>query len=89
MLAYLGEKVSISILGRVRVWIGNQGTRAVKVISRDCSLASDLVKAQLLLLIVETSGYDAAVNFKFNNQNAQMRHLINCQTCNFYGIWIA
>ena len=33
----------------VRVWIWNQGTRAVKVILRDHSLASNLVKAHLAL----------------------------------------
>ena len=30
---------------RVRDWIWNQGTRAAKVMSRDCSLVSDLVNA--------------------------------------------
>ena len=36
--------VGVRVLVRVRVWIRNQGTRAVKVISLDNSLASDLVK---------------------------------------------
>ena len=38
-------RLLFGILVRVRVWIWNQGTRAVNVISRDHSLASDLVKA--------------------------------------------
>ena len=37
--------VSVRIKVRVRVSIWNQGTGATKVMSRDCSLASDLVKA--------------------------------------------
>ena len=37
--------VRVRVWARIRVWTLNQGTRAVKVKSRDCSLASELVKA--------------------------------------------
>ena len=37
-------RVRVRVRVRLRVWILNQGTRAVKVMSRDHSLASDLVK---------------------------------------------
>ena len=38
---------NVRIRVMVRVWIRNQGAKAVKVISCDCSLASELVKAAL------------------------------------------
>ena len=41
--------VRVRVWARVRVWIRNQGTRAAKAMSRDCSLASDLVKASIVL----------------------------------------
>ena len=50
-----GRKVSF--LGRVRVWIWNRGTRAVKVKSRDCSLANDLVKNPIRSLFYNLSLY--------------------------------
>ena len=43
VMVWFGVWVGVRVW--VRVWIWNQGKRAFKVISRDCSLASDLVKA--------------------------------------------
>ena len=42
--------VSLRVWVRVRVWLLNQGTSAVKVKSRDCSLANDLVNKTALIL---------------------------------------
>ena len=54
--------VLFGVLVRVRAWIWNQGTRAVKVISRDCSPASDLLKAlSIIVLWILTSDHDRYV----------------------------
>ena len=40
-------RVRVGVGVRVRVWIWNRGTGAAKVMSHECSLASDLVKAKI------------------------------------------
>ena len=46
VVVWFGRMVRVRVRVWVRVWMSNQGMRALKVVSRDCALASDLVRAR-------------------------------------------
>ena len=46
VVVWFGKVVPVRVRVWVRVWMWDQGIGAVKVVSRDCALASDLVRAQ-------------------------------------------
>ena len=46
VVVWFGRIVRVRVRVWVRVWMGNKGIGAANVVSRDCALASDLVRAQ-------------------------------------------